>query len=500
MALQVTERANEVMIQIMNHFWKHHQEYDDKILEESIRILEKDPIDILEEVENNPNLVTKFRLFQLEESEDEVISEEKSEGTIPTDNEMPYVRTNMNRQEPTMDPEEPNFFYPGRPGYFKTEPGESSAQGEQRGKKRRTKEPLFLPTRIKNNTGSSSDNTNLNIDCAENRKQLIDKWAGEIGLIIQTNPEYDTVEKVRALLEHRTSGIANEFIRNTTWTDPRRTSIGEALEEILSAFYAAFLGINYVTDRQNELEKVKNKARTFLTKTQLCDICELGTFNCAYEQNFYKIDQNEWPKFIEMYLTKIPVVGEKVFKDFKEKAQPPMHMSLGYAMKLISEEISKVCELSKTQKRLKKFNKKCCSFLGEPTTEFGCKPEKKYQKKFHKKDFKKKKPFKKYRKKFVPGKYFKKSNTKYKAKICPKGKKNCRCWICSEEGHYANECPNRRQFPNQVKLIEIAKINELEPIEEIYEGYEDIYTFIKEEPPDTTSESESSESSSDESD
>lgn len=201
-----------------------------------------------------------------------------------------------------------------------------------------------------------------------------------------------------------------------------------------------------------------------------------------------------------MYLTKIPLVGEKALKTFKETAIPPMHMSLGLAMKIVSEEINSICELSKKQKRLKKFNKKCCSFLAEPTTEFGCKPEKKFhKKKFSKKKFYKKKSFKKYKRKFTPGKYFKKPNKTGKAKFCPKGKKNCRCWICSEEGHYANECPNRKQFPNQVKLLEIAEINGFEPIEEVFKDYEEVYTLIKEKPPDSTSESETS-TSSDESD
>lgn len=44
---------------------------------------------------------------------------------------------------------------------------------------------------------------------------MLESWAKEIELIVQTNPEnYDTPEKVLLLMEHKSLGIANSIIKN----------------------------------------------------------------------------------------------------------------------------------------------------------------------------------------------------------------------------------------------------------------------------------------------
>lgn len=58
----------------------------------------------------------------------------------------------------------------------------------------------------------------LNIDCKPNRKELIYKWAQEISLIIQTNGKaYDDQQTILLLVEHKTTCVFNNFIKNTTW-------------------------------------------------------------------------------------------------------------------------------------------------------------------------------------------------------------------------------------------------------------------------------------------
>ncbi|KAJ0776987.1 putative transcription factor interactor and regulator CCHC(Zn) family [Helianthus annuus] len=150
-----------------------------------------------------------------------------------------------------------------------------------------------------------------------------------------------------------------------------------------------------------------------------------------------------------------------------------MHF-LRFATRIVKEEIAAYCDFSNKQKQLKRFNKNCCKKLTKlPKLSFGCEPtrDKGYFKKKYKNKYKtktKKRFLENQEKKFSPGKYF----FKEKRKVCPQGKKKCRCWICSEEGHYANECPNR-----QIKFISEAEIEEYFPSENIFDGYTQVYTL-----------------------
>ena len=89
---------------------------------------------------------------------------------------------------------------------------------------------------------------------------------------------------------------------------------------------------------------------------------------------------------------------------------------------------------------------------------YGCNIKSYKQKyKFRKQNFQKyKKRFNRenYKKRYFRWKNYKPSE---KRNYCPSGKKKCRCWICNEEGHYANECPRRlqhkKEFPQKSKIL-----------------------------------------------
>ena len=50
--------------------------------------------------------------------------------------------------------------------------------------------------------------------------------------------------------------------------------------------------------------------------------------------------------------------------------------------------------------------------------------------------------------------YFRRNKKYPKKNSCPKGKKTCTCWLCNEEGHYANECPKKKDSKKEtLKLI-----------------------------------------------
>ena len=52
-------------------------------------------------------------------------------------------------------------------------------------------------------------------------------------------------------------------------------------------------------------------------------------------------------------------------------------------------------------------------------------------------------------------------------KYFPQGKKNCKCCLCHEIGHYANECPNKKSYKKEVKYLNQINSIGLVPIESL---------------------------------
>ncbi|MFS7914204.1 hypothetical protein Hanom_Chr02g00150671 [Helianthus anomalus] len=80
-----------------------------------------------------------------------------------------------------------------------------------------------------------------------------------------------------------------------------------------------FLGLDFMTDTNQESQKLLEKARQNLAKAQLCDICLLDDFTCFYVTNLYKLSSGEFHSWIDAYLMKILIVGERLKNDGIEK-------------------------------------------------------------------------------------------------------------------------------------------------------------------------------------
>ncbi|CAA29526.1 unnamed protein product [Figwort mosaic virus] len=410
--------------------------------------------------------------------------------------------------EATEDYSEPETESSDEETYFqqiRMERGESSETkreqqdlGATRKRKIEERNPFYTPPvhkGIPSSTGRGTEISTLNLDCIssfEERKVMIDKWFNEISLIIQTNKEsFDTSLKVLTLMEHRTEGIAKSFIKQATWDiliTPEKI-----IEEVLTGFYTMFIGLDYALSAEKEEEKRIKKAEELLIKSQLCNICELDNFTCFYEKQINQLKFEDFPKWIELYLGKIPIIGKQSKERWDNEKSFTTKYSLAFAKRIIQEEIAKYCDFQRTSKKLKNFSKKCCSKNSlDPLVSFGCRDTKKkdFKKSSKYKAYKKKKTLKKLwkkkKRKFTPGKYFSKKKPE---KFCPQGRKKCRCWICTEEGHYANECPNRKSHQEKVKIL-IHGMNEgYYPLEDAYTGNLEVFSMeIIEE---TTSEEES---------
>lgn len=391
--------------------------------------------------------------------------EESSDESTPNDSEEEYIpeQVRMNKGKGIAKDEYPDDF----------DEMDQGDLGRQRKSKRRYGETSRVKTtrpRMASETFGANPRI-LNLDCnnsLEHRRRMIDEWAAEISLTIQTNQdEYYDPKMVLLLMEHLSGGSVKSFIKTTNWS----VLGGNIYDTILDGIYTMFLGIQ--PNKAEEKAKEQAAAREKLLKLQLCDICHLDPFTCDYEKALYKIDPSEYPPLIEQYLAKIPEVGTKAQQRFKNEAIGSLKYSLGFATRIVKEELSKVCELSKLQKKLKKFRKTCCNQVKE-RLEHGCRPiSKKTKRKTKLRKYKKYKPFKR-RKKFKAGKYFRPKTEK---KVCPKGKgKNCKCWICNVEGHYANECPNRQTSQKAHILQEAIQLG-LQPVEDVYEGEQEVFVI-----------------------
>ena len=121
-------------------------------------------------------------------------------------------------------------------------------------------------------------------------------------MIIQTNSEaYDDQQTILLLMEHKTMGVVNSMIKSTTWhpvTDPII-----AYENVIDALYTMFLGINLESNIILELAKIVSKAKSMLTKMQLCNICFLDQFYGDYEKYLYQLsDKQDYKKFVIIFL------------------------------------------------------------------------------------------------------------------------------------------------------------------------------------------------------
>jgi hypothetical protein len=338
----------------------------------------------------------------------------------------------------------------------------------------------------------------LNIDCLPNeaRKILIEGWHNNMVLIIQTDDHLrDDFTLAHTLMLRKSVGLAHKLIEGLDKDQFMRGTCEDFLQNVVNLLYSVFIGINYLTDSANQVRIEQENSRLRLTRLQICDLCELDSFTCDYEKHLFNLPNQEWVKFIEDYLRKIPHIGPMVIKEYQ--ALPPINqLSLAVAKNLVKEKLEKICTDRMLAKKTKKINLCCSEFLG-PETMYGCetipklrKWKKKLKKKYRfskprrKQYYKSSKRFRKYysqpkyRKRFF--KKHKPRNTKAlndepqsvqtkdKAKYCPQKKKDCKCWICQEVGHYSYECPNTKNNKAQARVLEeIMELEHLAPIEDM---------------------------------
>lgn len=323
----------------------------------------------------------------------------------------------------------------------------------------------------------------LDIDCVSkiaDKRRIVDEWFAEMELIVKSNlDKYQTTESILLLFQHSSTGAAKQLITGTVWdlnADPELF-----VAEFRKVAYLLLVGVDYLTDQARKIEEEKEEARERLSKLQVCHLCDVEKFNCDYQKELMRLPLSEHKPWVEAYIRKLPVISQTLLKDWQTKSNE-VQFSLAYAQAMVETYLGKRCDELKLQKQIETWSSLCCSKYSSGHTT-SCpmrfrKTNNRYPKKKYRKT--KKRVMKRRGKKtpFKPGKFF----TKGKKPPCPKGKpaSKCKCWICKEEGHYANACPQREKLPQRVNLVEEYQTIGFEPLEdEDYDG-EAFYLTIEE--------------------
>nr|AFL90603.2 coat protein [Blueberry red ringspot virus]AFL90604.2 coat protein [Blueberry red ringspot virus]AJM71346.1 coat protein [Blueberry red ringspot virus] len=324
----------------------------------------------------------------------------------------------------------------------------------------------------------------LNLDCLTNGEELLKQWTAKQSLSTQIDATIRDMdaENYNKYLIYKTSGVVFNYIVDIDIPNISSMKNLEILEEIATKIYQEFLG-GMSTQRATAADKHdQERVKYILHKMKICDMCEFEEFYCQFIHYYYMLESSERSAYMNVFIQKLPYPLSKTINDEfqNQKNANLIPDTLGGIAKVIRAYILLQC--TKEQEKMQLINvTKCCPKFEYIPHKFGCspnssrrgrKPTKKpkysryYKRRYHTfKPWYKKKRYRMYKRKYQPKyrqRYWKNKSTQ---KYCPKGKKDCKCWICQEDGHYANECPNKDKRRDKVKLLEqLSQVN-LEPIE-----------------------------------
>ncbi|KAL2486490.1 Uncharacterized protein Adt_31246 [Abeliophyllum distichum] len=355
----------------------------------------------------------------------------------------------------------------------------------------------FTPKRTTTNT------VILDLNCVLDPEKIIEDWYSNILMAMIINKEIIRSEahswsyvlattrgNVRAYLEGITDQVKNEI-----WNDSH-PNISNFVKRIVDQVYKQFTGQTYEAFKSERSLIHISDALNHLEKISICDMCYFENYCCEYSKYFYICPRDDWKNLVEKFIKKLPApFNHDVLNIFYEAIRKQIQVndpricaapdtSLGLAINLTRDILAKKCKenimVRDSTRAVGKNPKLCCDkYKDQIPSQYGCFPtqKKRQPRKYKKKTYRFRKYKKPYKKKFFrKKKFFKKKpedskgktdkSKKDKKKFCPKNKKNCRCWLCNETEHYANECPARIQNEDRVKLLQTFDRYGFHPVED----------------------------------
>lgn len=326
--------------------------------------------------------------------------------------------------------------------------------------------PQYIPKLFMNNPLDDI----LSIDCDLNPESKIQDWSNKIGIQIQLTDELKNLHPRDFLnyIMHKTQGNVYRFLSTLEEDDKSRlatTDARETFKNVLDKILTEFIG-KKLDDKESQ-EAFQARALWRITNLKICNMCYLDSFICEFSEHFYYLNHNNQKTALEMFYQKLPpLVSQEVNKLFQDSVnESQIADTLGARINILKTWLQSQC-LQKQMTKEANINL-CCEKLQDRIGQYGCTNKRKRRKKIWKKQ-----PYKsKYKTYYKKGerKYFRnRKQYKKKYKYCPnnKPKKDCKCWICHEIGHYANECPKKGKKKEETQILKIAYDLGYDPIED----------------------------------
>ncbi|AND65751.1 putative coat protein [Water chestnut soymovirus 1] len=439
----------------------------------------------------------------LEVEENQIIYNFDSEPS--SDDSEPMLRMGGNdiKQEKGKAPLEPGSGSKGVKGKDHWPQFFEEREREVRYGERSWEKLVPYPYRLRE--GQLQNNALLNIDCTSNTRNVIYEWINHYRLMVNLHDE--RIEKMTLdgfflYLQYHSTGIVKNYLglRPLGGNEESKKSIKgedklELLQTLLNNLLLEFCGVTEDFSAQGE----RDVAKHILINMQLCDPCYLENFFCQVREYYYRLSQSEKQTMIDVIIQKLPKgMRDHVTDSIKENNEG---LTLGMVELHAKDYRRALCDKANEQREVERVRLRCCNQLEDVAQKYGCRIHYPHRKKhFKHKEFRRKNfhKIKTYKKPWKPKykKYFKKRRMSERQRNCPSKKKNCKCWLCQKEGHYANECPEKQLKRNQVKQLEEIQDLGFDPIEdELSEGelmQFDYYKLVMEET--TSSEEDSDES------
>lgn len=334
----------------------------------------------------------------------------------------------------------------------------------------------------------------LDLDCQADPLKVLTLWNNRLHIFIQLEDSIKNLSPSDMFnyILHKTTGNVHYYLLNmpqTTRESLHGSNADSTFGNVSRNILREFLGV-----RQTQIE-VQNKEEEFIwkiTNLKICNMCYFENYVCEFQEYYYQLSGNNRDRMKEIFLEKLPEhVASQVKEEFKIKlGTEQVQDTLGGRISICRKWLQRKC-IDKAVSKETDINLCCQKVLGLPH-DYGCSKSKKFRTKHKKSSFRRggrwyKSSYKKYKKSKPENKkqFFKKRN-KFRRKdvreTCPQGKPDCRCWLCNEEGHYANKCPKRFDKKKENQMLRMAFDLGFEPIEDSdFESDIDVIKFSSEE-------------------